>query len=388
MKRSILLKKSNNLNVMSKKKRLRIAIVIKNFVATGGAERYAVETAMRILEKGHKIDLYARTIDSSLTKGMTVFKVPDKMKFSSVLSLYSFSSISSKLLTGKAYDVIHSHDKGCQGHLSTLHTFSFKRGMRDMSLLKRINDFGLSPRAWLYIHLEKRQIDSGRLAAVSEVIKTDIQESHNRKHDISIITPGVDIEKFSPEKIYAMRDKVRKEERVAPDEIVVLFVGSEFKRKGLDFVIPALGKKMKLFVVGRKERMPHYKKLAEQYDLSDQIVFTGLTEDILRYYALADIVVLPSVSEAFGMTVLEGMACGLPVITSRAAGCASLVKTGYNGFVFSDPGQLPGILKTMRNKEVRIKIGTRARQKAEDHTWDETAYQYERLYYEIAGSNT
>ncbi len=122
---------------MTSKKKLHIALVIKNFVATGGAERYAVEIAMRLLEKGHKIDLYARTIDYSLTKDMTVFKVPDEMKFSSVLSLYSFSSISSKLLAGKGYDVIHSHDKGCQGHLSTLHTFSFKRGIKEMSLLKK-----------------------------------------------------------------------------------------------------------------------------------------------------------------------------------------------------------------------------------------------------------
>ncbi len=368
-------------------KKLNIALVIKNFVATGGAERYAVEVALRIMERGHAIDLYARNIDKSLAKGMNIFQVPDKLKFSSVLSLYSFAKETSKLLPGKKYDIIHTHDKGCDGHLSTVHTFSYKKGIENLSFIKKLNDFVLSPRAWLYLHMEKKQMKSHVLAAVSEIIKNDIKTYHKRTDRISVITPGVDIDGFSPEIIAEARSCARKSENLKQDDIAVLFVGSEFRRKGLDHLIPAIGKNMKLFVVGRQEHMRHYRQLVKQYNLSDRIIFTGLTDNITNYYALSDIVVLPSISEAFGMTVLEGMACGLPVVTSSAAGCSSLVKTGENGFVFRDPGELPGILTALKDKDVRTRIGINARKTALKNTWDNTAQRYEKLYYDIATSN-
>ena len=369
-------------------RKLRIALVIKSFVATGGAERYAVETARRILEKGHSIDLYARDIDGSLTTGMNVFKIPDKMRFSSVLSLYSFARYSSGLLAGKQYDVVHSHEKGCGGDVATVHTFSFKRGMESMSFLKKVNEFGISPRAWLYIHMERQQVNSHQLVAVSEVIKKDIRTCHKRGEGITIIPPGVDIDRFNPEKVRAMRDAARRQEGLEANETAVLFVGSEFRRKGLDHLIQAMDKKMKLFVVGRKERMDYYKVLVSQKGLSGRVVFTGLTDNVLKYYALADILVLPSISEAFGMTVLEGMACGLPVVTSSAAGCAGLIESGVNGFVFEDPVELADMLGQLLDKDLRAKMGSRARDTAENNTWDEVARWYEHLYYEIVDKKT
>ncbi|WDP85527.1 MAG: glycosyltransferase family 4 protein [Desulfobacter sp.] len=361
---------------------LKIAFVIKNFVATGGAERYAVETAQRLLEKGHKIDIYARQIDFDLTKGMGVFKIVDKMRFSSVLSLYSFSKEVKKRLAGRHYDVIHSHDKGCYGHVSTVHTFSFKRGKEKMSLLQKMNEFWISPRAWLYIHMENIQAASQRLAAVSEVIKEDIKKSHHRDKGIAIIPPGVDVEKFCPEKVSALRAKARKDHGLGPDETVVLFVGSEFRRKGLDDLIPALDKKMRLFVVGRQEKTDYYKGLAKELGVSQNLVFTGLVEDVIPYYALADILVLPSVSEAFGMTVLEGMACGLPVVTSAAAGCSCIITSGKNGFVFEKPEQISAMLLALEDKALQKSMGCLARKKAQSCTWDQTALAYEKLYHE------
>lgn len=368
-------------------RKLNIALIIKNFVATGGAERYAVEAAKRILEKGHNIDLYARKIDKNLTTGMKVFEVPDKLKFSSVLSLYSFAKETSKLIADKKYDVIHSHDKGCDAHLSTLHTFSFKKGIENISFVKKLNDFTFSPRAWLYSNMEKKQITSKMLAAVSEIIKKDIKTYHKRDNNVAIITPGVDTDRFCPESIAHERSSARESENLKPNELTVLFVGSEFKRKGLDRLIPAIGKDMKLFVVGRQEHMRHYRRLAADYNLSDRICFTGLTDNVIKYYALSDIVVLPSISEAFGMSVLEGMACGLPVVTSNETGCSSLIKTGVNGFIFQNQKDLTNILDTLKDKRIRNKIGKQARKTAQKHTWDKTAQKYEDLYYSIAGVN-
>ena len=221
---------------------LKIALVIKRFVLTGGAERYAVEVARRLAARGHAIDIYARQADPQLTRGMNLFQVPDKLKFSSVLSLYSFARQSAAMVGTGDYDIVHTHDKGCPGHVSTVHTFSFKRGMGRMSLLKKINEFVISPRAWLYLHLENVQARSRNLAAVSEIIRDDIQTCHHRSSRIDVIPPGVDVTRFSPEKVKQLREKARREKGLAPDDLAVVFVGSEFRRKGLDALIPAMGK--------------------------------------------------------------------------------------------------------------------------------------------------
>jgi len=369
----------------SPKGKLKIALVIKNFVLTGGAERYAVEVARRLADRGHDIDIYARHADPDLLRGMTLFQVPDRLRFSSVLALHSFARQSAAMIKAQAYDIVHTHDKGCPGHVSTIHTFSFKRGMDRMSFLKKINEFVISPRAWLYMHLEKIQARCHGLVAVSDIIKQDIETCHHRRTGIFVIPPGVDVTRFCPETVRRLRKEARREKGLAPDDLAVVFVGSEFRRKGLDALIPAMGKGMTLFVAGRGERMSHYTDLVTRLGLGNAVRFEGLVDDVMPYYALADVVVLPSVAEAFGMTVLEGMACGLPVITSRQAGCASLINSGENGLVFEDSADLKGMLKGLGDAEQRRVMGKKARETALGCTWDHAADQYESLYYFLAG---
>ncbi len=164
----------------------------------------------------------------------------------------------------------------------------------------------------------------------------------------------------------------------------MLFVGSEFKRKGLDNLIPAIGDGMKLLVVGKGERFKHYRRLAEKKGASNRILFKGLVDDVRHYYAAADVVVLPSLKEAFGMSILEGMACGLPVISSAAAGVAALISNGDNGLIAYNPGELMGLLECIRVPRVRQALGEKARLTAERHTWELKAHLYEKVCYAIA----
>ena len=363
---------------------LCIAVVIKRFVRTGGAERYAVEVTQRLLERGHKIDIYAREADPELTRGMTFYKVPDRLGFSSALSLHAFARESAAMVGQKSYDIVHSHDKGCPADVSTVHTFSFKRGMDRMSLIKKINEFVISPRAWLYLYLEKLQARSGCLAAVSEIIREDISACHGRNHGIHVMPPGVDTERFNPERISSLRTVARAEHGLDPDDFAVVFVGSEFRRKGLDRLIPALEEGMTLFAVGRGEKMSHYRSLAEDCGVADAVRFTGLARDVLPYYALADVVVLPSIAEAFGMTVLEGMACGLPVVTSTEAGCSFLIDSGKNGFVAGSAGEIRAVLNRLRgDRALGLRMGEAARKTALGCTWGHTADLYEKVCYTL-----
>ena len=110
----------------------------------------------------------------------------------------------------------------------------------------------------------------------------------------------------------------------------------------------------------------------------------GHTDNVRSYFALADVVALPSLSEAFGMSILEGMACGLPVVTSSNAGISSLITDGVNGFAFDDKARLREILPGLSDPVKRERIGAQARMTAEEHTWQATADEYEKLFFQIA----
>ena len=188
---------------------------------------------------------------------------------------------------------------------------------------------------------------------------------------------------FSRDGLELMREKERKERNLGEHDLAVLFVGSAFQRKGLDRLIPAIAKDMRLFVVGKGDRIVKFKQMVKNYGLEKNISFEGITDEIKKYYALADVVVLPSRSEAFGMSVLEGMACGLPVIVSHNSGIADLIQHGDNGFLMQKNSELPGLLDLMRSAKERQKIGNRARKTAEQYGWARVGRSHEILYEKI-----
>jgi len=314
--------------------------LIKRFIATGGAERYAVEVARRLLQRGHAIDLYARQVEPGLATGMHVVEIPDRLRFSSVLNSWSYAAETAKRLPDRGYDAIFSHERGHRQDLATVHTFSYKLGIEEYSFLKKLSSIYLSPRSWLHLRLERQQMNSPWLVPVSGIIKKGIQKYYGRTTNIRIATPGVDIDWFHPDRTRQYRESARQAEGIRPGELVVLFVGSEFRRKGLDMLINAIEPGAKLLVVGSGERHAYYQRLSKKRGLQGQVLFKGLVDDVRQCYAAADVVALPSRKEAFGMSILEGMACGLPVVCSDAAGVSELVASDVNGYHFNNTAAL------------------------------------------------
>ena len=224
------------------------------------------------------------------------------------------------------------------------------------------------------------------MVAVSKSVKDDIRKYYNRDKGVSVITPGVDTTRFNPSWVAQNRDRVRRDEEIPEDEMVILFIGSEFRCKGLDDLVPAIGEGMRLLIVGKGERERHYRRLVNRCGAMDRVHFKGHSDDVRRYLAVADMVVLPSLSEAFGMSILEGMACGHPVITSSNTGISSLIEDGSNGFTFQHPSELPRILKRLSDPAERRRLGEQARKTAVKHTWMKAAEKYENLYYQVVES--
>jgi glycosyltransferase involved in cell wall biosynthesis len=184
------------------------------------------------------------------------------------------------------------------------------------------------------------------------------------------------------------RDKEMMKQYDLYDKSVILFVGALDKAhyfKGVNILIQAIYKlndndDFRVLLVGSGDMMDSYKSLADNLGLSKKIIFIGKAsdQDLLKYYALADMLVLPSIdrSEAFGIAALEAMACGVPVIASDLAGVRSLVIKKETGLLVK-PGSVQNLTDMIRillkNSRLARSMGQAGRKRVlANYTWDLT----------------
>jgi len=211
-----------------------------------------------------------------------------------------------------------------------------------------------------------------------------------RKRDVIELPNGVDIEKFNPN--VDCTDLRR--QRNLHGRNVVLFVGALdrahlFKR--VDLLIQAFHKVNApgavLMIIGEGDMKHEYQQLAGSLGLSEQVIFTGtITDwDLPQYYALCDLLVLPSTrSEIFGLVLVEAMACGKPVIATNLPGVRTVVDDGINGFLVT-PGDIDELAEKIQclleNPDMRAQFGKKARQKVETrYSWKEIGRHLEEIY--------
>jgi UDP-glucose:(heptosyl)LPS alpha-1,3-glucosyltransferase len=155
-----------------------------------------------------------------------------------------------------------------------------------------------------------------------------------------VMPNGFDPRIFNSDRRSDQREIARAQFGMNSDELSLLFVANELHRKGFGTLIEALVKAdlqgARVDVVGRVSPGDYRSKI-HRLGLSGRIHWHGSTDDIFRYYAAADLLVLPTLYEPFGLVIVEALASGLPVITSRLAGASSAVESGQSGRLLTDP---------------------------------------------------
>ena len=249
---------------------------------------------------------------------------------------------------------------------------------------------------------EKRVIArADRIIAATVAERTQLQYLYKaEKRKITIIPPGVDISHFYP----IPMDEAREYLGVDQNNKLVLFVGRIEPLKGLDTLIRAISWRrtfhpgqVTLAVVGgdpnvspqdMTAEMTRIQKLCDELCMGRMVVFLGkrAQETLPYYYSAADVLVMPSHYESFGMVALEAMACGTPVIASQVGGLAFLIKDGETGYHVpdQDPKALSEkLLILLSDSHQREMMGLRAAEYAKDYAWANVANQmievYERL---------
>ena len=135
-------------------------------------------------------------------------------------------------------------------------------------------------------------------------------------------------------------------------------------------------------VVVDEARLTHlaYAPEIARLGMTDRVQWTGPTNDVARYYAGADVFALPTQYEAWGLVIVEAMACGLPVLTSRLAGASIAVREAQTGFLLDDPRSVaeiaakldPLIAGVYPEREVIA-------ESVADYAWDRILIRYEEI---------
>ena len=227
--------------------------------------------------------------------------------------------------------------------------------------------------------------------ALSKRVKDDLVRFFSIPPErIRVIPHGVDSVIFSPvhdlKKIELKKELLTFIHPALPTDQIILFVG-EYQRKGLESSIRAFGaipSKIRqgwvLIAVGGGSQ-EYFAGIAESLGISLQVVLVGHRQDILPFYQMSDVFLLPTHYEPFGLVVSEAMSCGLPSIVSRCAGAYELATEGESVIGISEPGniqEITGHLQSLiENPELRVKLSRAGREVAVSRNWDRVAHEYE-----------
>ena len=232
-----------------------------------------------------------------------------------------------------------------------------------------------------------------RLIAVSNKTAMDLTQFFGRAARSTVIYHGVDPKTFSPLKRQSLRRAARAELGIEPSAIAILLIGNDWRTKGAVTLIESVrmltDPRVRIFLVG-SESAKSLASVSGSILRDDPVTLLHERPDVEFYCAAADIYSSPSLEDSFALPVLEAMACGLPVITSRAAGVSEIIQHGKDGLVLDDPADARTLAtylhKLIEDADWREELGRNAAQTASNYAWERNARHLRALIEEVLSS--
>ena len=328
---------------------------------TGGMSVYIRELAGELGRRKHEVDIYTRSQENEdlsithLAENVRLIHVgiPNGHSLSK-LTLYPhlpkyFQAIESfRIAENRTYDIIHSHYwlSGQLGnraqklwkcpHLTTFHT---------LGKVKNQTGTGV-PEPRFRIAAEKEIIQN-----CQRILAPTARERDNliRLYDapcekIGIVPCGVNLDLFYPDKKKTSRKKLG----LNPSDTILLYIGRFDPLKGLGSLLEAITylknrHRLRLVVVGgdgdESSEFQAMVKKTKRLGIDKQVIFYGQTDqhNLPPFYGAADVLVMPSSYESFGMVGLEALACGRPVVSTPVGAVDSLIRRSRGGCIVADP---------------------------------------------------
>ena len=224
---------------------------------------------------------------------------------------------------------------------------------------------------------------SDGVTAVSEFLKKETQDVFRTERPIEVIPNFIDFERFQK------KNKDHFKKAIAPDGQRVLVHISNFRKvKRVEDVIrvfEGVSKRIHstLLMIGDGPERTAMEALCRELGLCDQIRFLGKQEAIEEILAIADLFILPSENESFGLAALEAMACQVPVISSNAGGLPEVNEHGFSGYM-ADVGDVQAMvtysLDILSDENRLAEFKKQAFEQAQKFNVDQAVIRYEAYY--------
>lgn len=342
---------------------------------TGGMSVYIREVASEIGKRGHSVDIYTRAHDP---QDKQVYHLDENVRLIHLqvgqvermhkLILYTYLGDAScsvenfRKSLDIQYDLIHSHywlsvwvGRRIQTWWKVPHVTMF----HTLGAVKNAIGIG-EEEPELRVVTENELIeDSHCIIASTESEMRDIVSYYGASQDkIKIIPCGVNLSTF-----HNIDQSSARQNLGLNGNSIILFVGRIEPLKGVDRLLEAISKldkkKIELIVIGgdteSQSELDRLHNISQELNIQDLVTFTGNLEheELPQYYSAADICVIPSYYESFGLVALESLACGTPVVSTRVGGIEKIVQQGKTGYIVdsnSAPELAKGIAKILSNK--------------------------------------
>jgi D-inositol-3-phosphate glycosyltransferase len=381
---------------------------------TGGLNVYVRELSRELAERGHEVDVFTRragdvpATEPSLVDGSPHARLihidagpaeyVEKALLPDYLDQFEQGVVAFAEREGTTYDIVHSHYwlSGVVGerlkarwrvpHLTMFHTLA------EVKSRSRISEWEPDVRIQAE-HAIVQQADR-IIAAGSDEKELLVRLYGAAAERISVVPCGVNLDLFQP---VAQRE-ARRELSLRDDDRILLFVGRIEPLKGIDILLGAAAElamehDCSVLVIGgdsgaQQGEIAYLRNLAARLGIAERVSFLGAVdhERLPLYYSAADVCVVPSFYESFGLVALEAMACGTPVVASRVGGLAGTVRDGETGYLI--PWRCPEpfaerIELLLGNEELRRAFGRTAREVVERFRWANVAESVIGVYREL-----
>ena len=373
---------------------------------SGGMNVYVRELSRAIGESGVPVDIFTREHEDArasiewIAPNVRVIHLPGGPHEASVGDLFAHLP---EFLDGVRafqvkndieYDVVHSHywlsawigQRFARGlgipHLVTFHT---------LALIKMQSRAGESEPEEREVVEREAMLTADRIIAFSGHERDAMARLYGADPDRVMLAPcGVDLIKFRP-----LDQKEVRQRLGLNGEKVLLYVGRVEPLKGLDLLVETAAQmdsgeeEVRMMVVGGggpgEPETDRVRRLAEERKVDGIIDFVGRVDhdDLPLYYNAADVCVVPSYYESFGLVALESMACGTPVVATRVGGLPTIVQHGHTGYLKSwrcPEAFANSVEMIISSSGLQESLGAAARRRAEQMGWENVASMISKEY--------